>query len=260
MNPRRPTPADLESAYKSSDLGESMSRVIATAIAGNLDNFYRWCIERGVSQETCRDYRSYLRKPLNPKIRHSVAAYRLFYRFMGLEPPRDLRIPRSKPDRKIPSDEDVVETLRSIGNPKIKTVYWVMLQSGLRLAHAVYLVSNIDKLNITDLGSHYRVDLNIEKAHKKAYVAYLIELPERIDIAENTVSNYAKKLKVKPKYIRKYVVTKMHSVGIESDIVRFIVGHSTRDPHELSYYDRLSKADREYIKYARLLEKIKASL
>ena len=228
-----------------------------------LRRFYDWCTgARGSSPRTCRDYVNYLRKPLRPRNKHSVVAYRLLYRFLGLQPPEWLRKPREKPDLRIPSLEDIVETLKAIDRENIRRVYNVMLMSGLRLAHACYLLKNIDRLHRVRLDGYYRIDLGIMRNTKYAYVAYLLYIPSRTSIAPNTVTNYArkKKLRVKPKYVRKFVVTQMHMVGIESDIVRYMVGHGEHKPHDISYYDKLAKADKEYSKYAEWLRETLAKL
>jgi len=67
------------------------------------------------------------------------------------------------------------------------------------------------------------------------------------------VSNYAKQLKVKPKYVRKYVITKMHLLDLDSDTVRFLIGHSIGDVHTQSYFNVHAKVDKEYRKYAEWL-------
>jgi len=241
-NPGRPTPADLKSGVR--DRNE-------------LQAFFTWLVNtRGIAPDTARDYVNYLQKPLQQDKRHSVIAYRLYYKFKGWEIPPDLKpVKKYRPDLKVPSEEEIRKTLQQIENPSVKNVYLVLLQTGLRLSHAVYLINHIRDLHTVQLpGGYYRVDLNLQRGRKKAWVAYLIQVPGPTRISENVVSNYAKSLPVKPKYIRKFVVTKMHQLGIESDIVRFMVGHGSVDIHVASYYDRLAKADVEYAKYASWLK------
>jgi len=237
-NPGRPTPADLKSGVR--DQRE-------------LEAFFTWLVNaRGISRDTAKDYVNYLSKPLDVDKRHSVIAYRLYHRFKGWEIPSDLKPQKNyRPDLRVPAENEILETISRIQNPAVKTVYLVLLQTGLRLSHAVYLLSNIQDLHTVQLpGGYYRVDLNLQRGRKKAWVAYLIQVPEPLKISEDTISNYAKSLPVKPKYIRKFVITKMHQVGVESDVVRFMVGHGSADIHVASYYDRLAKADTEYAKYA----------
>jgi len=236
-NPGRPTPADLKNGVR--DQRE-------------LEAFFTWLVNtRGISPDTARDYVNYLQKPFDVDKRHSVIAYRLYYKFKGWEIPGDLKPTKKyKPDLRVPSESEILETISRIQNPAVRTVYLVLLQTGLRLSHAVYLINHIRDLHVVPLQGYYRVDLNLQRGRKKAWVAYLLQVPEPTRISENVVSNYAKQLPVKPKYIRKFVITKMHQQGIEGDIVRFIVGHGSVDIHVASYYDRLAKADVEYAKYA----------
>jgi len=240
-NPGRPTPADLKNGIRDQN---------------ELRAFFTWLVnQRGISRDTARDYVNYLSKPLDVDKRHSVIAYRLYYKFKGWEIPGDLKpVKKYKPDLRVPSESEILKTLEMIGNPAVKQVYLVLLQTGLRLSHAVYLLNHIRDLHVVPLQGYYRVDLNLQRGRKKAWVAYLLQVPEPLKVSEDAVSNYAKPLPVKPKYIRKFVITKMHQVGVESDVVRFIVGHGSADIHVASYYDRLAKADVEYAKYASWLK------
>ena len=275
MNPRRPTPADLKSPTplpsKSADEHGFHSNVASALafISGKTDEkkFLKWLIsERGVSEDTALDYARYVKKPFNPKVRHSVVAYRLAARFLAEKENTDLtwvlkhlKIPKSGIDRKVPSEEEVLETLRFLRRERphdIYIVYEVLLETGLRLEHVIELLRNIDKLHIVKLNGCYRVDLNIWHGEKKALHAYLIHLPPKILIASNTVSNYISKHRlVNPKYIRKFVITKMHECDIDDSIVKFISGHlSEADIHDTRYYERLAKANKQYGKYASWLK------
>ena len=230
--------------------------------------FLKWLLrERGISKDTALDYVRYVKKPYNPKIRHSVAAYRLAVLFLKDAEKINLthileylKIPKSGIDRKVPSEHEVVETLKFLRKERphdIYPVYLVLLESGLRLRHALLLLRNIDRLHVVRFNGFYRVDLNIVRGEKKALHTYLIHLPSKLSIAENTVSNYASKHRlVNPKYVRKFVITKMHECNIEDPIVKFISGHlSEADIHDTRYYEKLAKSQKQYPQYAQWLQK-----
>jgi len=149
-----------------------------------------------------------------------------------------LPIPRSRADRKVPGVNTVKDALNRIDRFDIRIVYDVLVWSGLRLRHAVMLLNNLDEFNVVELDGYYRVDLEIESKTKKASVAHLLRLPEKLEITEDAVSNYAAKKNIlRPKYLRKFAITHMHIAGVESDIIRFISGHLKKSVHEESYYE-----------------------
>ena len=100
-----------------------------------------------------------------------------------------------------------------------------MFSSALRPAHAAWILGQ--SFDWVDLGGYFRAIVNIRRGRKRAYVAYSLEKPPRLDGAANWLSNYAaKKGIVRPKYLRKFAITKMHAVGMSGDVVRFIAGHT----------------------------------
>ena len=114
---------------------------------------------------------------------------------------------------------------------------------------------NIDRLRIVELNGFIRVELNWIRGTKKAFWGYFLEKPEKIIITPDAVSKYAQKQKLLcPKYPRKFMATKMIELGINSDVVDFIQGHTPQKILTKHYADLLVAADQAYKIYAKWLK------
>ncbi len=278
MNPRRPTPADLKSPALCQrntsitrrvenslqrfpqDVGShDMLSAVKPPSPQELEEFYEWCL-RETSRETCDYYKRYLLKSFNPDNRWSSAAYKKYYRWLCEEKGREcdtykrLKVKKSKVDLYVPSLEDILASLRLAEAP-YSSIYYIMLQSGLRLEEACYLASNIDKLRKTKLDGFYRVELGLERGMKRAWVAYLVELPRKLNVSADQVSSYARRNNlVRPKYLRKFVSTQMAKLGIPEAVIEFITGKKASTILRKHYLQLLSLADQYYPKYAEWLK------
>ena len=268
MNPRRPTPSGpqpetprVSPRKKRGSLGKDLPLSVVPT-APKLNEFMIWCLEQA-SRETCDQYVRKLREPLNENNRWSVTAWKKYLRYLcevrGLteacEINKKIKSKKSKPDKYVPSTDEVKKVLRIAEEP-YRTIYWVLIQSGLRVNEATYLVSNIDRLRKTDLGGYWRVETELERGTKKSWVAYLVTLPPKIMITAESVSKYTqRKGLLPPKYVRKYTATQMVKVGIQTSIVNFIQGRTPRDVLEANYLELVALADQEYTKYKEFLLK-----
>ena len=223
----------------------------------------KWCVENhGSSPDTCETYRRYLEKPLDPENRWSAKAYKLFYRWLCDEQGDEeacklykrVKVPKAGEDIAVPSLEDVKRTLENAGPYRI--VYWVLLQSGIRLNEALKLLANADKAECVEVNGFYRCKLGWKRGMKRALWAYLLEpLPrEPVRFTRKQVYKHAKKHGlVLPKYIRKFVATKMSELDIPDDVIDFYQGRVPERVLNKSYAQKRGKADKWYKVYAEWL-------
>ena len=267
MNPRRPTPSGPQpkphltsKSSRNISFKQDEALEISTS-AEKLNEFYSWCLGHA-SNETCSQYLKYLGKPLNRKNRWSVTAYKKYLRYLCEEHGdekacilnKKIKSLRSKPDLYVPSLQEVLETLCKAEYP-YNMIYKYLLESGLRVDEVVYVVNNIDKLRIVELNGFIRVELNWIRGTKKAFWGYFLEKPEKIIITPDAVSKYAQKQKLLcPKYPRKFMATKMIELGINSDVIDFIQGHTPQKILTKHYADLLVAADQAYKIYAEWLK------
>ena len=230
----------------------------------DLDVWEKWCRSRGTSAVTCRDYKIYLLKPLNPNNRWSAKAYKLYYKYKCskgenayCEAYRKLRTPSASADLKVPSLSEVKHTLEEAKEP-YRTVYQVLVESGVRLVEAVKLVNNYPMLECTKLNGFQRCLLGYTRGKKQALWAYIVNQPEPKQITAQAVTQYAKKHKdiTSPKYIRKFVATKMAELDIPPHIIDFIEGRAAKSTLLQHYAQLLGQADRWYSHYARWLKEV----
>jgi len=90
---------------------------------------------------------------------------------------------------------------------------------------------------------------------KRSFYISTITKPEKVVVSENWVSNWASKNgKVRPKYVRKWVATRMAYLEIPLEIVNFIQGRVSRTILERHYLNLYALALKHYPKYAKWIK------
>ena len=225
-----------------------------------LRRFLEWCMDKGTSESTCIQYKRYLEKPLDMNNKWSRLAYKAFYKFMGWEDLwKQIRVKHSGVDLYVPSDEQVMETLRKAcsSSTELCTLYKVLLESGLRIKEAAKLISEQDPSKWISLDGFYKYPLSWIRAKKRAFYAYVVEIPPRMSVSDKWIRNWASKNNVVAgKYIRKWVATKMLSLGIPEEIVNFIQGRTPSQILSKHYLKLSTLADQYYKKYTDWIRKV----
>ena len=219
-----------------------------------LQLFLKECIKER-EERTCRDYMNYLQKPLDLSKRWSVKAYRLYYKLVKHEdPPKQLKVKRGKPDTKVPSTQEIQLTLFKAceAGQWLCQVYKLLLESGARLSEIVKMLREYNKARDKDQGTHYEYQLGWHRGKKHSYIIFHVTRPNmEFGFTESWVTHKAMKYNlVRPKYVRKYVATRMLEMEIPRDAVNFIQGRVSEDVLAIHYLDRLVLARRYYPRYA----------
>ncbi len=266
MNPRRPTPSGPEPHAK---LGSGTIPVPVLKhddggrlepSASKLADFKQWCLQHA-SREQCDGYVRYLMKPLDTSNRWSVTAWKRYYRWLceekGVEEAcvlfKKVRSRKGGTDLYVPSLEEVLETVSRAEHP-YSVVYSVLLQSGLRLREACYLLRNIGRLKTISVDGFTRVELGLSRRSKRAFWAYLLEPPPRILVTDKEVSDYSRHNGLlAPKYFRKFVAQRLYELGCRADTIDFIQGRTPSRILTKHYIELLHSADKCYEKYAEWL-------
>ena len=285
MNPRRPTPAGPQPAPLAWHGVESLSSSIGSVnglqqdVAGDgaglaatrplgegeLRGFLEWCT-RHASLDTCRQYTRKIEEILSgaagpEKSRWHVTAWKRFNKWLceergrreACEEFKRWKSRSSRPDFYVPSLEEVRAALASAAEP-YRTVYMVLVQSGLRLSEACRLLREIDGLRAVRLDGFIRVELAWERGTKKAFWAYLLEPPPKIHVTPEQVSKYADREDLlPPKYLRKFVATQLANLGCDMDTIDFIQGRTPTRILTKHYADLTARADKCYKRYAEWL-------
>ena len=224
-----------------------------------LRGFLEWCLGRGTSEETCRTYVRYLQKPLDVNNKWSRLAWKAYYKYIGRE---DLwcsiKVKRSGVDLYVPSDEEVVAALRLLRERDLELywVYMVLVWSGARLEEACRLLREQEDSRWIRLQGFYKYPLAWRRGSKQALYIYALDRPPRIAISSATASKRADRYGiVKPKYIRKWVATKMLALGIPEEVVNFIQGRVPQEVLSKHYLKLSTLADQYYKQYAEWLRR-----
>ena len=267
LNPRRPTPSGPKpdalrpcSAIPHRGFKQNGGDPL-TPSAEKLNAFYNYC-KNHASEQVCKQYLRYLAKPLDQNNRWSITAWKKYYRWLCEEKNieqacilfKKIKSKKSRPDLYVPGLEEIRETLEKAEEPYRK-IYLYLLWSGLRLSEVVYVVRNIDWLRVVQRNGYVRVELNLVRGSKKAFWGYFLEVPEKIMVTSRDVSEYARRNGLlAPKYIRKFVATKLVELGVKGEIVDYIQGRTPSNILTKHYLDLLVIADTHYETYAEWLK------
>ena len=231
---------------------------LIVADSGKLDEFLKWCLGKGTSYETCVQYVNYLRKPLNRNNKWSVLAYKAYFRFTRNEDLwKKIRTKQSRPDLNVPTDQEVLETLETACSysQELCLVFKLLIESGARLAEIVKMLREFDPGNLKEHSGFYTYTLSYFRGSKRSFYIFTITKPRKLVISGNWVSNWASKNgKVRPKYVRKWVATRMAYLEIPMEIVDFIQGRVPRTILEKHYLNLYALALKHYPKYAKWLK------
>jgi len=226
--------------------------------SGKLDEFLKWCLGKGTSYETCIQYVNYLRKPLNRNNKWSVLAYKAYFKFTRNEDLwKKIRTKQSRPDLNVPTDQEVLETLETACSysQELCLVFKLLIESGARLAEIVKMLREFDPGNLKEHSGFYTYTLSYFRGSKRSFYIFTITKPRKLVISGNWVSNWASKNgKVRPKYVRKWVATRMAYLEIPMEIVDFIQGRVPRTILEKHYLNLYALALKHYPKYAKWLK------
>ena len=278
MNPRRPTPSGPEphgplpaSTTSISDNGNgfpSQGGIHITVMGGKgvvpqpseseLKRFLEWCLE-GASQSTCEQYVAYLRKPLDMGNKWSRLAWKKYFKFIGREDLwKSIKVKKSGVDLYIPSDKDVLEALAKAcsSSEELCWIYKLLVYSGLRLEEVIKVLNEAEPSRwVQHSNMYYKYPLAWKRGSKQAFYCYTLEKPPKIKVSSKWVSNWASKNRVlAPKYIRKWVATKMLSLGIPEEVVNFIQGRIPQEILSKHYLKLTILSDQYYPRYARWLK------
>ena len=278
MNPRWPTPTGLEPApggsapqprgpesnhYRASVLKQK----VGTAFSQKLrSQFLEWCT-RGASEKTCSEYLRRLEeidsgeRPVDHSRWH-ITAYKKLMRYLceergnqkACEEYKRVKSRKSRADLWVPSDEEMLDTLRRACEASVDLCwfYKLLLYTGLR---AVEVEKALERGEWSLEDGVWIQALQLYRGSKKAFLAFSIERPPRLKVSADWVSHRAYRLDlIPPKYVRKYVSTKMIALGIQEIIVDFIQGRTPTTVLRQRYVYLRETAKQEYKKYAEWLK------
>ena len=221
--------------------------------------FLEWCTEQGNSQRTCRDRANYVKKPLDPNNDHSVKAWRLFFKFMGWDTTTLPKVKQSGVDFKVPSDREIIESVSIACGHSITycVVYKVLVESGARLNEVVSMVSNYDPSKDKEQEGFFTYLMGKAENTKRSFYIFHITKVRPARISESHASKLARKLDiVRPKYVRKWVATKMAALGIPSEVIDYIQGRTPRQILTQHYLNLYALALQHYPKYVAYLREV----
>ena len=172
---------------------------------------------------------------------------------------------RSSVDYREASLEDVARTMEVVrSHDKYYLVYRLVLDGGIRLAHAVQLLQTYQPERLTRLGGFARYSLGLEKEVKHTWYAYMRlstadMLKPGVKITKVAVFRFLAKKKpeniVTPKLVRKFAFNSMIKCGMPESVADFICGRKPATVGARHYLWVRSQADQWYPRYAKFLDR-----
>jgi len=208
-----------------------------------------------ISEETIKQYISCIKQ--NKKDSNNcIKAWRNFYRLvLNRDPPETLKVKKTKADLRIPSPDEVKQTLeRAKQYPNLYTMHRLLLESGIRESEALKVLNDYDTTRDRCENGICAYEINWVRGQKGSFYAFHITPLQRVKVSKPYVDKYTKKLGlVPPKYFRKFVATKMAELGIPLDVIDFIQGRKPTRVLTQHYISLFGIAKEQYKKYAEWL-------
>jgi len=155
--------------------------------------------------------------------------------------------------------EKVIDTIRSMGEKRLKATCLLHLLTGLRTSEVFYLIKNFDVLKKTKLDDGLIIELSYLRKTKKAFVTFLHKNAIKlINIAYNDKRTYWKNIRkygIKPYDFRRvfesiYSSLRSHEVDLlQGRLTTELTVHYTRDMSSITekIFDVQQKLLEEYI-------------
>ena len=222
-----------------------------------VEKFVEWCVESGASRDTCEQYGRYLMKPYDENNKWSRLAYKKYFKWLGLKEEWEaIKVKSSNPDLRVPTEGEVRETITKAceASEELCLIYRLLVESGVRLKEVVKVLNDFDPAKLKEHGGFYTYELGYYRGSKRAFYLFSVTKPRRFKCSDKWVSNWAAKHDlVNPKYIRKFVSTKLAQLGVPAEIIDFIQGRTPRKILTQHYLNLYAIALQYYPKYAEWL-------
>ena len=193
-------------------------------------------------------------KPYNERNKWSRLAYKKYFRWLGLkEEWESIKVKASNPDLRVPTEDEVKETLSKAcsSSNELCIIYRLLIESGARLKEVVKVLNEFNESKLKEFPEFYVYELGYYRGSKRSFYLFTVTKPFRLKVSDKWVSNWAAKNKVvNPKYVRKFVSTKLAGLGVPAEIIDFIQGRTPRKVLTKNYLNLYALAQQYYPKYA----------
>lgn len=169
-------------------------------------------------------------------------------------------------DLKVPEETKIIADLKAFmgANPKYRAVHSLLIDSGLRVVEAMYLVNNWTEPD--KVGNFYRSEIGMFRGCKQAYYAYYTTATyDLLKTLSGNISQIAYEKSIerynltRSKYLRKFAFDTMVQLEVPESVAVFIEGRVPKRIGAKHYMVLRRQADKFYGKYADYLAKLRAS-
>jgi intergrase/recombinase len=167
-------------------------------------------------------------------------------------------------DLKIPTENEVLQSLEKLLRAPIKyrTLFSLLLDSGLRLVEGVELINNFKSAEAVN--GFCRCEVAMFRGEKQAYYGHFteatLELINQVTekLERTNASHYYQKFKfVRPKYLRKFAFDKMIELEVPESVADFIEGRVPTRIGAKHYMALARQASKFYPRYAKYVTNLR---
>ncbi|WP_230949782.1 integrase [Sulfolobus acidocaldarius] len=139
---------------------------------------------------------------------------------------------------------------RQVRGIEVELVFKLLLESGIRLREAVKVLNEYDEKNNVKEDGFYVYTLNWTRGPKKVFYVFHISSIAKTDITYNYAKNLLHEKGIAPKYVRKFVTTKLAELGVSAEVIDFMQGRTPSSILGKHYLNLLALAKKDYRRYA----------
>ncbi|WP_390532790.1 integrase [Sulfurisphaera ohwakuensis] len=156
----------------------------------------------------------------------------------------------------MPTLDEIRRTLEAVKQyPNLYLLYRLLLESGARLREALKVLATYDPKNEMREDSYSIYVLNWSRGQKKSFYLFHITELKTEKVTEGQVTSAVRRLDlIPPKYVRKFVATKLLELGVPSEVVDFLEGRTPSQILTKHYLDLLTLAKKYYPSYVQWLK------
>ncbi len=163
-------------------------------------------------------------------------------------------------DLYIPDNETVIKAYSKLKNDRDRTVFKVLLFSGIRATEVVKFLNEFDKEKLIINNKVAKYPLNYIRRNKKVYYVYLPKefalTLEKVYLTEDMVGSLREKSGLAPKYLRKWFYNFLIYHNVPESVADFIEGRSPVSIGSMHYLGKVQQADYWYDKIVDELTKL----
>ena len=162
-------------------------------------------------------------------------------------------------DNFVPNDDVCQKAFNSLKNERDRTVFKILMFSGIRISEVVKMVSEYNPSKLIVKGNFIKYSLDWDRGNKRVSYVYLpISMKDKLHrfYLTHKIVGSLQKSGLSPKYLRKWFYNFAIYNGVPESVADYIEGRAGSTVGSLHYLARTQQADFWYQKLVEKMENI----